>query len=313
MSQQPELTQAERDERLYQIFEYFAMFGVSRIAASGSDTVLIDSARLAKLFRDLNLFDKSFNSIALDINFSKAKATFQRPDRKLPWAAFIYALQLSAANKYPKLSEEEAFSKLVHEIIRHPGPDFAPDYPGGARAQDGAAAPVSRASRRSSTMPRRTSAESNDSGIGESAGESSGSFGSGSGSLSRSRSLTRSRSSSSGTSFSAARAPSVPVPPIPRSKSPTRARMSLFGAQPSGDAQATPATGARKHQLGSADFVPTVPVIPRGSVFDRLTNPRGYTGTHKERFDADGRGKGKAGRVETESVQMTLSEMVKRF
>ena len=29
---------------------------------------------------------------------------------------------------------------------------------------------------------------------------------------------------------------------------------------------------------------------------DRLTDTRGYTGAHKHRFDADGRGKGIAGR-----------------
>jgi hypothetical protein len=34
----------------------------------------------------------------------------------------------------------------------------------------------------------------------------------------------------------------------------------------------------------------------QGSVIDRLTDPRGYTGAHKHRFDADGRGRGLDGR-----------------
>jgi hypothetical protein len=34
----------------------------------------------------------------------------------------------------------------------------------------------------------------------------------------------------------------------------------------------------------------------QGTVIDRLTDTRGYTGAHKHRFDADGRGKGIAGR-----------------
>lgn len=33
-----------------------------------------------------------------------------------------------------------------------------------------------------------------------------------------------------------------------------------------------------------------------GSVYDRLTDPRGYTGSHRHRFDGDGRGLGLAGR-----------------
>ena len=36
-----------------------------------------------------------------------------------------------------------------------------------------------------------------------------------------------------------------------------------------------------------------------GSVYDRLCDPRGYTGLHKHRFDVDGRGKGMRGRDET--------------
>ncbi|KAJ3292453.1 hypothetical protein HDU79_001408 [Rhizoclosmatium sp. JEL0117] len=34
----------------------------------------------------------------------------------------------------------------------------------------------------------------------------------------------------------------------------------------------------------------------KGSVFDRLTDTKGYTGAHKERFNADGTGRGLAGR-----------------
>jgi len=33
-----------------------------------------------------------------------------------------------------------------------------------------------------------------------------------------------------------------------------------------------------------------------GNIFDRLTNPKLYTGAHKHRFDPDGKGLGKAGR-----------------
>ena len=34
------------------------------------------------------------------------------------------------------------------------------------------------------------------------------------------------------------------------------------------------------------------------NIFDKLTDPKQYTGAHKERFDKDGKGKGLAGRVD---------------
>eukprot|EP01107_Rhizomastix_libera_P004998 TRINITY_DN1819_c0_g1_i1.p1 TRINITY_DN1819_c0_g1~~TRINITY_DN1819_c0_g1_i1.p1 ORF type:complete len:202 (+),score=65.80 TRINITY_DN1819_c0_g1_i1:41-646(+) len=38
------------------------------------------------------------------------------------------------------------------------------------------------------------------------------------------------------------------------------------------------------------------------SIFDKLTDASQYTGAHKERFDADGKGKGKVGRVDDVKV-----------
>lgn len=55
---------------------------------------------------------------------------------------------------------------------------------------------------------------------------------------------------------------------------------------------------AKKAEMGS------------GSVFDRLTDVKGYTSTHKERFNADGSGKGLAGR-DTET-KISLSNMADR-
>jgi hypothetical protein len=35
---------------------------------------------------------------------------------------------------------------------------------------------------------------------------------------------------------------------------------------------------------------------PKKDIFSRLTDPKGYTGAHKARFDSDGKGRGLAGR-----------------
>ena len=37
-------------------------------------------------------------------------------------------------------------------------------------------------------------------------------------------------------------------------------------------------------------------IATKGNVFDRMTDPKKYTGMHVQRFDADGQGKGAAGR-----------------
>jgi hypothetical protein len=48
-----------------------------------------------------------------------------------------------------------------------------------------------------------------------------------------------------------------------------------------------------------------------GSVFDRLTNVSGYTGSHKERFNADGTGRGLAGREQPTST-LTQQQVTNR-
>eukprot|EP00698_Gefionella_okellyi_P001851 TRINITY_DN11691_c0_g1_i1.p1 TRINITY_DN11691_c0_g1~~TRINITY_DN11691_c0_g1_i1.p1 ORF type:complete len:151 (-),score=14.46 TRINITY_DN11691_c0_g1_i1:241-693(-) len=49
------------------------------------------------------------------------------------------------------------------------------------------------------------------------------------------------------------------------------------------------------------------------SIFDRLNNTRLFTGTHKHRFDAEGRGKGKVGRVDDDVVHSLRQIVRPRF
>eukprot|EP01006_Ploeotia_vitrea_P011061 TRINITY_DN29524_c0_g1_i1.p2 TRINITY_DN29524_c0_g1~~TRINITY_DN29524_c0_g1_i1.p2 ORF type:complete len:201 (+),score=111.14 TRINITY_DN29524_c0_g1_i1:132-734(+) len=49
-----------------------------------------------------------------------------------------------------------------------------------------------------------------------------------------------------------------------------------------------------------------------GSIFDRLTDPSQYTGAHKHRFDADGKGRGLAGRdMGNETLVSDLSQLTR--
>jgi hypothetical protein len=47
------------------------------------------------------------------------------------------------------------------------------------------------------------------------------------------------------------------------------------------------------------------------SIFDKLTDTSLYTGAHKARFNADGKGKGLAGRVD-ETTKKDLKTMVNK-
>jgi hypothetical protein len=46
-----------------------------------------------------------------------------------------------------------------------------------------------------------------------------------------------------------------------------------------------------------------------GSVYDRLTDVRGFTGTHRHRFDSEGRGVGLAGRDNSYSYSFLVGSM----
>jgi hypothetical protein len=49
-----------------------------------------------------------------------------------------------------------------------------------------------------------------------------------------------------------------------------------------------------------------------GSVYDRLTDSKQYTGTHKHRFDADGKGRGVAGRDNASNNNVTSISQILR-
>jgi p25-alpha len=42
----------------------------------------------------------------------------------------------------------------------------------------------------------------------------------------------------------------------------------------------------------------------KGTIFDRLNDPSNYSGAHRNRFDADGKGRGKAGRTDDQVADL---------
>ena len=55
---------------------------------------------------------------------------------------------------------------------------------------------------------------------------------------------------------------------------------------------------AKLSECGKPGFAAGTTSVQKSSVTDRLTDTSRYGGTHKQRFDGDGKGRGKAGRVD---------------
>ncbi|KAI9222437.1 hypothetical protein BC828DRAFT_26943 [Blastocladiella britannica] len=334
------MTLEEREQRLHELFESFASFGASSSrpsVAAATDGPLIDSARFVKFFRDTGLLDSHLTQTTLDIHFAKAKSQFKRADRKLPFDAFLYALQLAAVSKYGgAMSENEALEQIIIEACNGSGPIARGTVTatGGiyskltdptlytGQHKDKPTGSSGGASREVTIEESRTSRSKSRSRPGSRSASRSGSVSDLTSALAGA-SISTPRAAAATASFSTlsstSAGPSATTGHSPRASrtslayKPTASstsRMSLAASGATGGSRGN-LTGSNA-KLGSPDYVPTVPSIPKGSVFDRLTNTKGYTGSHRERFDEDGRGRGKAGRVQENVGTQSLEKLVSR-
>ncbi|ORZ35986.1 hypothetical protein BCR44DRAFT_47259 [Catenaria anguillulae PL171] len=312
MSTLPPLTADEREQRLRELFEQFASFGTPRANASGPNfqqETVMDSARFLKFFRDQNLLDTNLTPTSLDLHFTKAKASFKRTDRKLPWNAFLYALQLAATTKYGSaMSDADALEQLINEAVKSQGPIARATVP----VADGVYGKLTDASQYTGQHKDKPSGQSEGKGYTiESPLAKSRATGS------RSNSTSNLLDASTGTRGSTGalnKSTSSPRGSKSNLYAPTTSsNAKIAGSKGSLAGRTKGAAGTGSHTtLGSSEYVPTQPSIPKGSVYDRLTNPKGYTATHKERFDDQGKGKGKAGRVQDDLGTKSLEHLVAR-
>ncbi|KAI9187572.1 hypothetical protein H9P43_001961 [Blastocladiella emersonii ATCC 22665] len=338
------LTIEEREQRLRTLFESFATFGASRSSQSTllqQHEPLIDSARFLKFFKDLTLLDGALTSTSLDLHFTKARAHFKRTDRKLDYEAFLYALQLAAVTKFgAAMADDDALECLISEACRSTagGPIARATVP----VTDGVYSKLTEGGNGAHQQQQAANYTVVESGMakmrlgGGGNGSRSGSSSnlvamSGTGNRSRSNlGPTASGAGASGggsrsnlayraTASSTARTASSHALTAGGSGSRGASMHSLTGGGGNGGSRTnlspkrtTAAAGGSTSNLGTAEFAPTQPEIPRGSVFDRLTNPKGYTGTHKERFDEEGKGRGLAGRVQDDIGAKSLDQLVER-
>jgi hypothetical protein len=92
----------------------------------------------------------------------------------------------------------------------------------------------------------------------------------------------------------------LPVKPVPQASSRKSADQPAFAEADDGDQdEGVPLTGrpaASPKPAAAAAAAAPAKTVGKPSIFDKLTDPRLYTGAHKHRFDADGVGLGLAGR-----------------
>jgi len=279
----------------------------------------MDGAKFAKFCRDNRLTDnKKVMSTDVDIIFNKVKA---KGSRKLDWNTFQDALALIAEKKHPGKSGEEAFQLLVNNLVRKgtgpistgtvPQHDAIVDrmtdtslYTGthklrfdesgvglgaAGRDQPSRTADLSQLTNREETSVRGLPVS-----IDPNAGAERATTGK------RSHQVTASTE----------RLDQIASKPkkTNTTTSPAGSRTNLSGTGGGSRSNLTSTGGGSRSNLtgGSPTKKPTTAgkqykaTSSSGgggaSVFDRLTNTSGYTGTHKERFDAQGQGRGLAGR-----------------
>ncbi|KAI9351240.1 p25-alpha-domain-containing protein [Obelidium mucronatum] len=286
-------------------FERFCAFGRGSVGSSldsltGGSTM--DGAKWAKFARDSNLIDnKKITSTEIDIIFNKVKA---KNSRRIDWEEFQAALKMVAEKKYAEKHAQDAFTQVMYDVcVRAHGP-------------------VSKATavQKDAVLDRLTD-------VNGYTGSHKNRFDSAGRGLGLQGRDTISRTDTLGKIVS--RDIAVQRPSVPQNSRPiTTTEKNRTSTVASGKRQSvltqseerlenitnapkkTPVAGRRATQQ-SANYTTSSSLASsqqslatknssvsssKASVFDRLTNTKDYTGAHKHRFNADGTGRGLAGR-----------------
>ncbi|KAI8822048.1 p25-alpha-domain-containing protein [Fimicolochytrium jonesii] len=277
-------------EDLREIFDAFCAFGSNRNLATGeAGGNTMDGAKFAKFARDNKLIDnKKVTSTDVDIVFNKVKP---KGARKIDWNGFIEGLTLVAEKKTGKQGRD-ALDAVIGLILKKGG---GPIATGTAPKSDAIVDRLTDTSKYTGTHKLRF----------DDAGHGRGAAG-------RDRpTATADLSQITNREETSVRGLPVSIDPQERGASAKRSHSNLVTA--SSERLDREASKPKNTKVGSNTNLAGKPKTAGGgnaaaassygassskggSVFDRLTDSSGYTGAHKQRFNADGTGKGLAGR-----------------
>ncbi|KAI9357369.1 p25-alpha-domain-containing protein [Zopfochytrium polystomum] len=274
-------------EDLHDVFERFCSFGSNRnlasMDASFGPGLTMDGAKFAKFARDSGLIDgRKVTTTEIDIIFNKVKA---KTARRIDWNEFVKAVQMLAEKRYPNKRPQDALDSTLYDVcIKAKGPVSS----GTAVKNDAVLDRLTDTHAYTGTHKLRFDADGHGRGMEgrdqpsktdrldklvnrDGAGTAA--------STKRQQVLTQSEEQLD----AIAQAPKKAIAgrraanPVPSSK---------FGSS----------TSIKSSTPGSITTLNKSVTGSRTAVFDRLTDTSGYTGSHKHRFNADGTGRGAAGR-----------------
>ncbi|KAJ3325333.1 hypothetical protein HDV06_004192 [Boothiomyces sp. JEL0866] len=257
-------------ESLYQLFESFCQFGSTRNLNGGSLSNLkgpeMDNAKWAKFTRDCKLLDKTITSTECDIIFNKIKV---KTERKINFDHFQECLRLIAAKKYSSKTPTEAYVILCQNILNS-GRQPVVQSSVNSNAQLDVTARLTDPSQ----YTGRHKAQHSE--------------------------LEKSKSTSNGNLSSSTRNSQVSMQKNFGSSSKLNQPTSGKRGYNSTLTPSVERLDNLANQPKKADFKSSLPKLnEKSNVYDRLTDAKGYTGSHKHRFDEHGNGRGLDGRDST--------------
>jgi len=266
-------------QELYATFESFAAFGSSRNLATGSTTDLsgptLDGPKFAKFARDAGLLGKSVTTTDIDIIFNQVKS---KNARRIDFEQFQAALRLIAEKRYGKTKRSnEAYSDLVSQIIESGSRPLAKAT---TTSQSNITARMTDHTMYTGTHKNRFD------------DQGKGMGGAGRDTMAKTSQLSqltnREEANIRGVNVSIANAPNT---------STKRTHQNIVTASSERlDVQTTQAKKSVSYQAKTTEPRPIESINKNTGVFDRLTDTSGYTGSHKQRFNSNGTGRGLAGR-----------------
>ncbi|KAJ3185965.1 hypothetical protein HDU85_000879 [Gaertneriomyces sp. JEL0708] len=274
-------------EELREIYEAFCAFGSNRnLSSTGSLENIagpqMDGAKFAKFARDNKIIDgKKVTTTDVDITFNKVKP---KGARKLDWNTFLDALTQLAEKKYAGKKGREALEAVTGDIVKR---GSGPIASGTTPQSDAIVDRLTDTSKYTGTHKLRFDEQGHGRGL-------------------------------------AGRDQPAKTDDLSKlvNREPTTVRGLPVSVDPDAQEQSKPSSGSKRghasvvtassekldvnahkpkatkpgERTKKAEPKPYTASSKGGSVFDRLTDSSGYTGSHKERFNSDGTGRGISGR-----------------
>lgn len=303
------------ENTLRNVYQDFASFGATRSAGMP----MMDGPKFAKFAKDCKLVDKAnLTPTDVDLIFAKAKT---KTERRISYDQFCTAVSMMADKRYPEQAGDNALEALMKKVITSQGPKAS-----SATVADstGIYSKLTDSSLYTGSHKERFNADGSGKGLDgrdkivKGTGSSRGNV-----DLQFHEELDSPPFSDDESTEALAeevaklgkKSSPPPKPSLSKSASSTPPKSSLSSSSSS-------SSGVKLSVMTKTNSLPPISKTPspksspgKVSIFDKLTDSSQYTGSHKNRFNSDGTGRGAAGRDSIRKGGVSgqdLSQMVRR-